>query len=134
MVTNKTGILRKLGITEIYVAPFIYYGFMVPVYFVIAIVEVTYKTAKRKKRKVRKKKSTENLSSSSRTYAYQCSFCGKWQDDVSKIFTGPNVCICDECVTVCFQVLVDEGIYTNGEKDLLVKLLETQKTGMYKEE
>src|SRR5580658_6305522 len=31
-----------------------------------------------------------------------CTFCGKHQDDVSKLIAGPGVYICDECVEVCF--------------------------------
>jgi len=35
----------------------------------------------------------------------RCSFCGKHQDDVDNIISGPNVTICDECVDVCNTVL-----------------------------
>lgn len=35
----------------------------------------------------------------------RCSFCGKGQDDVTKLIAGNNVYICDECVEVCTEVL-----------------------------
>jgi len=40
----------------------------------------------------------------------QCSFCNKTQDNVKRIITGPNVAICDECITLCISLLEDEGI------------------------
>ena len=36
-----------------------------------------------------------------------CSFCGKPQDQVSKMIAGPGACICDECVELCMSILVD---------------------------
>ena len=39
----------------------------------------------------------------------RCSFCGKHQDDVDKIISGPNVTICDECVDVCNAVLEEDA-------------------------
>ena len=39
----------------------------------------------------------------------KCSFCGKPQDAVKKIIAGPNgVFICDECVTVCQNIMDTE--------------------------
>ena len=39
----------------------------------------------------------------------KCSFCGKPQDSVKKIIAGPNgVFICDECVTVCQNIMDSE--------------------------
>ncbi len=37
-----------------------------------------------------------------------CSFCGKTQDDVSRLLAGPGVCICNECVKLCYDILVEE--------------------------
>lgn len=34
-----------------------------------------------------------------------CSFCGKVQDQVSKIIAGPDVYICDECVKLCDEII-----------------------------
>ena len=36
-----------------------------------------------------------------------CSFCGKDQDEVLKLIAGPNVYICNECITLC-QDIIDE--------------------------
>jgi ATP-dependent Clp protease ATP-binding subunit ClpX len=40
---------------------------------------------------------------------YQCSFCGKAQSQVKRIFAGPDrVFICDECVGLCGQIMTEE--------------------------
>ena len=39
----------------------------------------------------------------------RCSFCGKTQDQVRKLISGPNgVYICDECVALCNDILTEE--------------------------
>ena len=38
----------------------------------------------------------------------RCSFCGKRQDQVSRIIAGPNVYICNECVSLCNGIIQDE--------------------------
>jgi ATP-dependent Clp protease ATP-binding subunit ClpX len=35
----------------------------------------------------------------------RCSFCGKDKKDVQKLIAGPRVCICDECVAICVEIL-----------------------------
>jgi ATP-dependent Clp protease ATP-binding subunit ClpX len=38
-----------------------------------------------------------------------CSFCGKTQDEVKKLIAGPSsVFICDECIELCNEIIVDE--------------------------
>jgi len=37
-----------------------------------------------------------------------CSFCGKSQNVVKKLVAGPDVYICDECIELCNQILLDE--------------------------
>ena len=37
----------------------------------------------------------------------RCSFCNKSQDQVKRLIAGPNVYICDECVSIC-QDIIDE--------------------------
>jgi ClpX C4-type zinc finger protein len=37
-----------------------------------------------------------------------CSFCGKGQGDVAKLVAGPNVYICDECITLCNEIIAEE--------------------------
>jgi ATP-dependent protease Clp ATPase subunit len=38
-----------------------------------------------------------------------CSFCGKRQKQVCKMIAGPDVFICDECVELCQEILVEES-------------------------
>lgn len=38
-----------------------------------------------------------------------CSFCGKNQDEVSKLVAGPNVYICDECIDLCNEIVLDSA-------------------------
>ena len=45
-----------------------------------------------------------------------CSFCGKSQDGVRKMIAGPNVCICDECVDLCVEIIKEEKRNENIKK------------------
>ena len=47
----------------------------------------------------------------------RCSFCGKHQDDVEKLISGPNVTICDECIDVCNAVLEEDAAETPALDD-----------------
>ncbi len=38
----------------------------------------------------------------------RCAFCGRPRQEVRKLVAGPNVYICDRCVSVCRQLLADE--------------------------
>ena len=38
----------------------------------------------------------------------KCSFCGKTQKQVKKLIAGPGVYICDECIDLCNQMILDE--------------------------
>ena len=38
----------------------------------------------------------------------RCSFCKRWEDEVGRMITGPDdVCICDECVNVCREIIAE---------------------------
>ncbi len=37
-----------------------------------------------------------------------CSFCGKSQKEVKKLIAGPSVYICDECISLCNDILAEE--------------------------
>ena len=37
-----------------------------------------------------------------------CSFCGKSQHEVKKLIAGPSVFICDECISLCNDIIRDE--------------------------
>ncbi len=41
--------------------------------------------------------------------ALRCSFCGKSQDEVKKLIAGPTVYICDECINLCNDIILEEG-------------------------
>ena len=36
---------------------------------------------------------------------FLCSFCGKTEWDIEYMITGPGVCICDECVETCENII-----------------------------
>ncbi len=38
----------------------------------------------------------------------RCAFCGKTQDQVKRLIAGPGVYICDECVTLCNEIISEE--------------------------
>ncbi len=38
-----------------------------------------------------------------------CSFCGKAVYEVKKLVSGRNVCICDECIALCNDIMADDG-------------------------
>jgi len=37
-----------------------------------------------------------------------CSFCGKNQDQVRKLIAGPRVYICNECIELCNEIIIEE--------------------------
>lgn len=43
------------------------------------------------------------------TRKQHCSFCGKSQDEVTRLIAGPGVCICDECVDLCNHIIEDSA-------------------------
>jgi len=40
----------------------------------------------------------------------RCTFCGKHQDEVDKLISGPNVNICSDCIDVCNAVLEEDAV------------------------
>lgn len=52
----------------------------------------------------------------SREKTVRCSFCGKSQDEVEKLIAGPGVCICDECVELCMEIVEDGTPAARGKK------------------
>ena len=46
----------------------------------------------------------------------KCSFCGKTQDQVKKLIAGPDVCICDECIELCNEILDEELFNLKGDE------------------
>lgn len=47
-----------------------------------------------------------------------CSFCGKPQEQVRKLVAGPGVYICDECIELCSEIVVEE---LGGEEEIEFK-------------
>ena len=43
----------------------------------------------------------------------KCSFCGKEQEQVRRIVAGPGVCICDECIELCQEIIEEDFIEVN---------------------
>jgi ATP-dependent Clp protease ATP-binding subunit ClpX len=42
------------------------------------------------------------------TDSLRCSFCGKSQEEVRKLIAGPQVYVCDECVELCNEIMMEE--------------------------
>lgn len=53
-------------------------------------------------------------------HGLRCSFCGKTQNQVKRLISGPNVCICNECVDLCQEIMDNERV--EGENDLELEL------------
>ena len=57
----------------------------------------------------------------------KCSFCGKSQDQVKKLIAGPGIYICDECISLCLEILKDEGIIELSDALAASSLVEAEK-------
>lgn len=44
----------------------------------------------------------------------RCSFCGKSQEEVKKLIAGPTVYICDECIDLCNEIIMEEWSQEKG--------------------
>ena len=40
----------------------------------------------------------------------ECSFCTKTQDEVKKLIAGNDVYICDECISVCYDIIIEDNM------------------------
>ena len=64
-------------------------------------------------------KSGETNNATENTPPQFCSFCGKAVYEVKKLVSGRNVCICDECINLCNDIMADDRrgeIGRNSEK------------------
>ncbi|MDX2208555.1 MAG: ATP-dependent Clp protease ATP-binding subunit ClpX [Gemmatimonadales bacterium] len=50
----------------------------------------------------------------------RCSFCGKSKDSVRKFISGPSVYICNECITLCNEILAEDEERGATETDRVV--------------
>ena len=48
-----------------------------------------------------------------------CSFCGKGQEEVRKLIAGPTAYICDECITLCNDIIAEEATPASSLDDSL---------------
>ena len=56
--------------------------------------------------------------SGERTQDLACSFCAKRQREVKKLISGPKVFICDECISLCNEIIgEDEPVSAGIEED-----------------
>lgn len=53
-----------------------------------------------------------------------CSFCGKTQYEVAKLIAGPSVFVCNECITLCNEIIDDVGESEKKEEHKLLKPVE----------
>ena len=49
-----------------------------------------------------------------------CSFCGKSQEEVQRLIAGPDVYICDECVSLCNEIIAQENMTEETEEGRLL--------------
>lgn len=61
-----------------------------------------------------------------------CSFCGKTEGQVARLIAGPNVFICNECVSLCENILANEDLL-GDEKKLSTESVELMSPRMIKE-
>ena len=64
-----------------------------------------------------------------------CSFCGKNENELRSLITGPDVYICNECVSLCAGIIFDQfkkeakmcerNLKTAEEKDNIVEIIAT---------
>lgn len=47
----------------------------------------------------------------------RCSFCGKTQEEVTRLIEGPDVYICDNCISFCNSLLFDDETFSNKKPD-----------------
>ena len=45
-----------------------------------------------------------------------CSFCGKSQDEVTRLVEGPGVYICDNCIQFCSSLLFEDELPARSRK------------------
>ena len=51
----------------------------------------------------------------------KCSFCGKSQKQVQQLIAGPQIYICDECISVCADAMMRDMGYAMAQE---VEMLE----------
>ncbi|MEG1181572.1 MAG: AAA family ATPase, partial [Oscillospiraceae bacterium] len=63
----------------------------------------------------------------------RCAFCGKTQDEVERMLVGPNTYICNECVSLCYSLLEQDGIIdTHNDQHPNIKRTRTREEALLK--
>ena len=60
-----------------------------------------------------------------------CSFCGKTQEEVGKLIAGPNVYICDECITLCNEIMHESSQQEPAPLELATHVLKPKEIKAY---
>lgn len=60
----------------------------------------------------------------------RCSFCNKSQHDVKRLITGPAAAICDECVDVCDEILLDPVASACAPEEVTVRAVRCSLCGL----
>jgi len=50
----------------------------------------------------------EKNTKQNKSEGFKCSFCGRSQDQVQRLIAGPDVFICDECISLCNEILIQD--------------------------
>src|SRR3989338_161680 len=61
------------------------------------------------------------------TKTFYCSFCGKSQHEVKKLIAGPSVYVCDECISLCNNILHETAQSNKPNPNTVLSKLPTPK-------
>ena len=64
---------------------------------------------------------------------FRCSFCEKTQDEVKQLVAGPGVFICNECIEICNEAIMDAMELVNKTEELNITLDDIPKPKEIKE-
>ena len=68
------------------------------------------------------------------TGSLRCSFCGKGKGDVEKLIAGPRVFICNECVNLCIEIVIEDALVNKASlQEVLPSLSEVGDTLLHAE-
>lgn len=70
----------------------------------------SYSTSLRHLRARKTEETTMTETETPEAETVDCSFCNKSQKEVRKLIAGPGVYICDECVSLCAEIISEEGV------------------------
>ena len=66
---------------------------------------------------------------------HRCSFCGKTENQVNKLISGPDgVCICDQCIEVCAEMVDEELGYDYNDSDFEINLVKPKEIKAFLDE